>query len=56
MKGFIAILSVLILAPAFAADIPAQPAAAPAKIHAKSAWRRLSDMITPRLAARAEPQ
>ena len=31
MKRFIAILSVLILAPAFAADIPAPPAAAPAK-------------------------
>jgi len=31
MKRFIAILSVLILAPAFAADIPAQPAAAPVK-------------------------
>ena len=31
MNRFVAILSVLILAPAFAADIPAQPAAAPAK-------------------------
>lgn len=31
MKNLIAILSVLLLAPAFAADTPAQPAAAPAK-------------------------
>jgi hypothetical protein len=31
MKKLIAVLSVLLLAPAFAADMPAQPAAAPAK-------------------------
>jgi Protein of unknown function (DUF4242) len=31
MKKLITVLSVLLLAPAFAADIPAQPAAAPAK-------------------------
>jgi Protein of unknown function (DUF4242) len=31
MKALIAILSVLLFAPAFAADAPAQPAAAPAK-------------------------
>jgi hypothetical protein len=41
MKGLTAILSVLLLAPAFAADIPAQPAAAqPAAAPVKSAVHR----------------
>jgi hypothetical protein len=41
MKGLIAILSVLLLMPAFAADIPAQPAAAqPAAAPVKSAVHR----------------
>ncbi len=40
MKTFIAILSILLLTPAFAADLPAQPAASPAAAPTKTSVHR----------------
>jgi hypothetical protein len=40
MKTLIAIMSILLLAPAFAADVPAQPAASPAAAPAKTSVHR----------------